>query len=196
MRKVLDSLYNWSGWAAALCILAICVLVMAQVFLNILDKIAAATLGSAFGLTIPSYSDFTGFFLASASFLALAYTLRDGGHIRVSLLTQQLPRSAQRLLDMWSVGLGGATTIYFTWYTALLVRESFFYEDLSSGMIAVPLWIPQSGMLVGLIVLSIAFVDEFAGLLAGNDPSYADKGENLLKATDAAAPASENQGDA
>ena len=63
----------------------------------------------------------------------------------------------------------------------LLVLESFKFNDLSSGMIAVPLWIPQVGMFMGLIVLSIALVDEFFNLLSGADPSYQNKGENLLE---------------
>jgi TRAP-type C4-dicarboxylate transport system permease small subunit len=180
MRKYLNKLYTASGWTAALFILSICVLVMAQVTLNLIDKIAAATIGTAIGLTVPSYSDFTGFFLAAASFLALAYTLREGGHIRVSLVIQQLSPRFQRITDIWSIALGGATTLYFTWYTALLTHESYSYHDLSSGMVAVPLWIPQMGMLVGLIVLSIAFIDELFAVLSGNDPSFAGKSENLL----------------
>lgn len=184
MRNVLDGLYRASGWAAALFILSICLLVMAQVMLNLIDKIAAAAFGTAIGLTVPSYSDFTGFFLAAASFLALAYTLREGGHIRVSLVIQQLSPRLQRLADIWSIALGGAATLYFTWYTALLTYESYSYNDLSSGMVAVPIWIPQSGMLAGLIILSIAFIDELFVVLSGENPSFTGKGENLLGDTD------------
>ncbi len=75
----------------------------------------------------------------------------------------------------------GAVSIYFAWYTGLLVMEAYEYNDLSSGMIPVPLWIPQSGMLVGLIVLSIALIDELFGLCSGANPSYHNKGENLLE---------------
>lgn len=181
MRNHLNRLYKASGWGAASFILAICVLVMAQVILNLIDKIAIAVSGTAIGLTIPSYADFTGFFLASASFLALAYTLREGGHIRVTLLIQHLPHRFHRIFELWCVSLAASVSIYFTWYSALLTYESFLYNDLSSGMVAVPIWIPQSGMLLGLSVLSIALLDELIGLLAGNEASYDGKGENLLK---------------
>jgi len=180
MRRHLDRLYILSGWGAALFIFAICAVVIAQVGLNLIDKIAGAFFGGAIGLTIPSYADFTGFFLASASFLALAHTLREGGHIRISLVIQSLPAAVRRVLEIWSVGLAMVISIYFAWYTALLTHESWVYDDLSPGMIAVPIWIPQSGMLLGLIVLSIALVDEFVCLVSGRLPSYIDKGENLL----------------
>lgn len=181
MRRILDSLYRGSGWTAALFILAICVLVMAQVVLNLIDKLASNFFGEAIGLTIPSYADFTGFFLAAASFLALAYTLREGGHIRVSLIVQNLPARYRHWVEVWCVAVSGAVTVYFTFYTSFLIHESFVYNDMSSGMVAVPIWIPQMAMLIGLVVLAIALIDELAGLLKGHKASYEGKGENLLE---------------
>jgi TRAP-type C4-dicarboxylate transport system permease small subunit len=180
MRKGLDALYLLSGWAAAFLIVAICTLVMAQVSLNLADKIAIAFTGTAIGMTIPSYADFTGFFLASASFLALAHTLRAGGHIRVTLVLQKFPPRVAHFAEIWCVAVAAAIALYFTFFMLRLTHESFLYNDLSAGMIAVPIWIPQSGMLIGLAVLSIALIDELIGLLAGGKASYADKGENLL----------------
>lgn len=172
MRRVLDSIYLVSGWLAAGFIGAICALVVLQVGLNLIDRISTLLTGTAIGLTIPSYADFTGFFLASASFLALAHTLRQGCHIRVTLLISQLPPRLGRLLEFWCVIVAAAISCYFTWYTLLLVRDSFIFHDLSPGMIAVPLWIPQSGMLAGLIILSIALIDQFVGMVRGNQPDY------------------------
>ena len=186
MRHLLDRLYLLSGALAALFIFLICAVVMAQVVLNLIDKIARMATGSAIGLTIPSYADFTGFFLAAASFLALAYTLREGGHIRVTLFLSSLRSPLRRVFEFWCVGAAAAMTLYFTWYMALLVHESFVYNDLSPGMIAVPIWIPQSSMLIGLAVLSIALMDELVGLFAGREASYAGKGENLLDGDDLA----------
>jgi len=173
MRKYLDGLYLASGWLAAFFIVAICVLVVAQVSLNLIDRVAGIVTGTAIGLTIPSYADFTGFFLAAASFLALAHTIRQGAHIRVTLFISQLPAGPARLVEYWCVAVGAAASVYFSWYTAILVWESYQFNDLSSGMIAVPLWIPQTAMFIGLTILSIALIDEFIGLVRGNTPSYA-----------------------
>ena len=172
MRKFLDSLYLASGWTAAFFIGAICTLVVAQVCLNLIDRVSGLITGTAIGLTIPSYADFTGFFLAAASFLALAHTLRQGAHIRVTLLISHLPEPIARVLEFWCILVAAAISIFFSWYTAILVRESYDFHDLSPGMIAIPLWIPQTAMLIGLIILSIALIDEFIGLLHGRRPSY------------------------
>lgn len=184
MRSVLNLLYKAGGWAAAFCLVSICVLVMGQVTLNLIDKVSGAFFDTAIGLTIPSYSDFTGFFLVGASFLALAYTLREGGHIRVSLVLQQLPQKFQHIAEIWCLGLVLSITVFFTWYSGSLVYESWFYNDLSSGMVAVPIWIPQSSIFVGLAILSIALLDELVCVLMGHKASYEGKGENLLENLD------------
>ena len=181
MRQILNKIYSISGWAAAFFIAAICVTVMAQVALNLLDRLSSLITGEAIGLTIPSYADFTGFFLAGASFLALAYTLRDGSHIRVSLLLQHLSPRFRHFVEIWCLGVASAMAIYFTVYTGFLVHESYIYNDLSPGIIAIPIWIPMLPMLVGLAVLSIALLDELVSVLCGRDPSYEGKGENLLQ---------------
>lgn len=173
MRKFLDGLYLASGWLAAFFIAAICTLVVAQVCLNLIDRISGILTGTAIGLTIPSYADFTGFFLAAASFLALAHTIRQGAHIRVTLFISHLPDSIARPLEYLCIAVAATISVYFSYYTAVLVRESYQFHDLSSGMIAVPLWIPQTAMLIGLTILSIALIDEFIGLIRGRTPSYA-----------------------
>jgi len=184
MRLFLDGLYKVSGWAAAFFIFAICAVVIAQVFLNLVDRVFGSVFDGAIGLTIPSYADFTGFFLAAASFLALAYTLREGGHIRVSLLLHNLPLKVQHAFEIWCLSLVAAITLYFTYYTGSLVYESWSYGDLSSGMVAVPIWIPQSSILVGAGILAIALIDELVCVISGGKASYEGKGENLLGDSD------------
>jgi len=183
MRTFLNTIYRTSGWLAAGFIGAIGLLVVVQVSCNLIDRISTIATGTAIGLTIPSYADFTGFFLASASFLALAHTFRQGGHIRVTLMISHLPPFLARAAEFWCIGVAALISCYFTWYTAILVWESYEFHDLSPGMIAIPLWIPQLGMLFGLAILSIALLDEFICLIRGMEPSYHGKGENLL-ATD------------
>lgn len=180
MRTALDRLYMAGGALAALFLVLICALVTAQVILNLIDMTASALTGSAFGLTIPSYSDFAGFFLAASSFLALAYTFRDGAHIRVSLMLQALPPFWQWLCDLLSVAIALAFAAYFTWYAGLLALESWEYGDVSTGMIPVALWIPQSAVVLGLAVLTIALLDDLVALLARREPSFAGKDDGVL----------------
>ncbi|CAG36087.1 TRAP transporter small permease [Desulfotalea psychrophila] len=172
IRNTLDSLYKGAGWLAALFLSAICLLVVCQVVFNVVDRLSTLITGTAIGLTIPSYSDFTGFFLAAASFLALTYTMRSGHHIRVTLIRSNLPHWMQEILEGWCLLFASATSAYFTYYTANLVYESYIYHDLSSGMIAIPIWIPQASMLIGLALLTISLSDDLLCHICGKPVSY------------------------
>ncbi|RKF16756.1 TRAP transporter small permease [Roseovarius spongiae] len=180
MRRALDFIYRLAGGLAALFIAGIVALVFAQVGLNLADKISAALTGHAIGMTIPSYSDFTGFFLAASTFLALAYTLREGGHIRVTLLFGRLPEKGQRIAEIAVVALALAMTGFAAWYMGLLVYESWEFDDRSPGMVSVPLWMPQVPVVVGLCILALALADELLALLRGRPAAWEGKGENLL----------------
>ena len=155
IRKALDWLYVGSGAIASLLIAAICLLVCSQVVFNLITRLA----GGSVNLTIPSYADFAGYFLAASSFLALAYTLRQGGHIRVNLVLTRLPITARLVAEIFSITVCTAISFFATFHMAKLCLESFEFGDLSPGIIAIPLWIPQSSVLLGLAILTIALID-------------------------------------
>ena len=52
--------------------------------------------------------------------------------------------------------------------------DSFQFGDTSPGLMAVPFWIPQVAMVIGLLGLTIAFVDEFVEVWNGKDPNFKD----------------------
>jgi len=180
LRGALNCLYKASGAAAALFIVGIVALVISQVSLNLVDKIFSSFAGRGLGLTIPSYSEFTGFFLAAASFLALAYTLRAGGHIRVTLLTRRFSRQGQRLVEGFALASGAMMACYATFYMIFLIAESIEFNDMTSGMVAIPLWIPQLPIVLGLAILTLALVDDLLALIWNKSPSYEGKNESLL----------------
>ena len=150
IRKALDNLYVGSGAIASLLIAAICILVTTQVIFNLITRFG----GRSVNLTIPSYGDFAGYFLAASSFLALAYTLTRGGHIRVNLILTRLPARARLVAEVFSLSACTAVAFYATFYMAKLCLESHEFKDLSPGIIAVPLWIPQSIVLLCLLYTS------------------------------------------
>jgi TRAP-type C4-dicarboxylate transport system permease small subunit len=166
MRRLLDNLYTASGVLAAGFLVLICLVVSAQVVLNLVTKI----FGTAYSYTIPSYADFAGYFLASASFLALAYTLTRGGHIRVTLLIQTFGRVPRMLSEILSLTIGALMSIFATYYMIRLNIESYGFGDLSFGIIAIPLWIPQLAVSSGLAILSIAFLDLIFSTLRAGKP--------------------------
>lgn len=172
MRRALDLLYRASGALAAVFLVLIAVMVLLQVGANAVDAVLKVVTGSAIGLVVPSYAEFTGFFLAASSFLALAYTLKAGAHIRVGLAITRLPPRARRVVEAWCCLSGAALSGYFAAYACFLVLESLEFDDRAPGMVPVPLWIPQAAVALGLVVLTVALVDELMTALRGRTPSY------------------------
>ena len=53
-----------------------------------------------------------------------------------------------------------------------MTYDSWRFNDQATGVLAVPLWIPQLGFSGGLVILSIALIDELVNVLRGNRPTY------------------------
>ena len=172
MRRTLDLIYAASGGLAALCILAICCLVSAQVGLNILARLG----GPQMSWTIPSYADFAGFLLAGASFLGIPYAFRHGTHIRVNLVISRLPAGPAWILEVLALAIASALLAYAAWYAFALTAESLHYGDMSTGMIAVPLWIPQTVMTAGLVVTTLGALDRLVESALARRPILVDEG--------------------
>lgn len=160
MRTLLDRLYLGCGVLAAIFMAAIAALVLSQ------------TIGRLLGIVVPSANELAGFCVAASTFLALAPTLQQGTHIRVSLLTTHVGPRVHRWLEAWSLAVAFVFSAYFAWWAVDLVRGSIRYGDVSPGLLAVPLWIPQLAMAGGLIVFAICLLDNLVRLLRGGRPAY------------------------
>ena len=53
-----------------------------------------------------------------------------------------------------------------------MTYTSWLINDMSTGVLVVPLWLPQTGFAAGLVILWIAVVDELVHVLGGNKPRY------------------------
>ena len=153
LRRALDGLYLASGIAAALCLIAILVLIVVQML--------ARWTGEVF----PGAPDYAGYAMASASFLAFANALNRGAHIRVAIVLNAVPKKIRRILEIWCFGIGAAVMWYFVFYAQKFVYWSWKFNDISQGQDRTTLWIPQMAMLIGAIILAIALTDHLIHLI-------------------------------
>jgi TRAP-type C4-dicarboxylate transport system permease small subunit len=159
-RRFLDGLYLLSGYLAGIFMLAIFLLMM------------ALSVGREFGINVKSGDDSAAWCMAAMAFLALAHTFKSGEMIRVGLLTDQLTGRAKWLAEMFALTMGALFIGYFAWHAVLLAHTSWQINDMSTGVLVVPLWIPQLGFTTGLVILWIAMVDELVHVARGNRPRY------------------------
>jgi TRAP-type C4-dicarboxylate transport system permease small subunit len=153
MKTPLSPLYLAFGVAGALFILATLLL---QVF---------AIFGRLAGFTLGGHDAFAGYFLAAGSFLTMAYALRRGDHIRVSLLIGRFRGAARVWIEVFCLAVAAALSGYFAFYSCKLAWGSWSFGDVSTEIDATPLWIPQLSMALGVTALFLAFAEEFVYVL-------------------------------
>ncbi|MDQ2954501.1 MAG: TRAP transporter small permease [Pseudomonadota bacterium] len=172
MRKLLYSLYGGALILSALCLVAIAILVGLQLGGRLLDA-ALKLLGlPVYGFVVLSLAEIAGYLLAAASFLALAGTLKSGAHIRVTLVLAGLSENARRYVELWAFGASAAFSGYMTWNIGSFAWVSLRFNEVSSGLIPVPLVYPQAAMAVGVFILTVALIDEFLIVLSGSRPTF------------------------
>jgi TRAP-type C4-dicarboxylate transport system permease small subunit len=160
MRTALNAIYKGSGLLAGFFLVAIAVLSLVQIC------------GRLLGIAASSYDEFAGYCMAASSFLGLAWTLRGNEHIRMTLAISGTKGGLRRRLETCCLAIAIAITGYFAWSSAGMVWTSYTFNDVSQGLVPIKLWIPQSGMALGLMILLLAFVDDFLVNLLGGTPSY------------------------
>ncbi|MCX5465536.1 TRAP transporter small permease [Alcaligenes parafaecalis] len=154
---VLERMARVCGALAALFLCLIGVVVTAQIVARL------------FSMQIPASDDFAGWFMAASIFLALPYAMLHGDHIRVSLLLQVIPDRLRRPYELLATLIGIALAAWCTWETAHFVYESFIYKEVAQGMVAVPLWIPQLGMPIGLGLLTLMLLRRLLRVVQGQE---------------------------
>lgn len=157
LRKFLDLLYGAAGILAALCLIAILSLIVAQM--------VARWTGEIF----PGAPNYAGYMMAAASFLAFASALNRGAHIRVSIILNAVSAGPKRLLEIWCFGLAAAIAWYFTYYAYWFVYWSWKFNEVSQGQDATLLWMPQSVMVIGGGLLALALTDNLLHVIFKGD---------------------------
>ncbi|MGB7288107.1 MAG: TRAP transporter small permease [Salaquimonas sp.] len=152
MRGFLDGLYKASGVLAAFCLLAILAVIVLQM------------LARWFGITFPGSSEYAGYLMAASSFLAFAYALNSGAHIRVSLLLNALGKRGY-WLEVWCMLIGCLASSYLAWFAVKAIYWAVKFHEVSQGRDATPIWIVQLPVAFGAILLAICFWDNLVSLL-------------------------------
>jgi TRAP-type C4-dicarboxylate transport system permease small subunit len=160
IRIWLDRLYLFSGYAAGVFLVLIFGIMM---FMSV---------GRQFGINIPAGDDFASWCMAAMAFLGLAHTFKRGEIIRVGMLIEKLTGRKRWAMEIAAFGISGGFLVFFSYYAVSMTYDSWRFNDMAQGVLSIPLWIPQIGYSGGLVILTIAVVDELIHVLKGNKPTY------------------------
>ena len=111
------------------------------------------------------------YLLIAIVFLGLAHNLRTNGHIRIDVITTQVPPRLRLILEVFAYAVGIVFSILLVAGTWTRFDNFWTRHTLSDSPLMTPLWIAMVPVVVGAAVLVIAMVWGFAtslhALLAG-----------------------------
>ena len=160
MRKFLDRLYILGGGLAAVFIALIAILMIGQSILR------------EFRVNTGAVNDVVSWFCAAAAFFAMAHAFKHGDFVRVTLLLDAVGKRTRRVMEIGSLAIATVAVTYMTWAACSFTYESWEFNDISQGLLPMPLWIPQLSFALGSILLLVAVIDEFVIVLRGGVPTF------------------------
>jgi TRAP-type C4-dicarboxylate transport system permease small subunit len=160
LKKALAFVYDAAGYLAAFFVFGIFAVMIAQTAMREL------------GLKTSGADDLTKWFSAAAAFLAMAHAFRRGDFVRVTLLLEHVGPRARRAFEVGSLAVGTACCGYLAFWATRSTYESWLYKDMSDGVIAVALWIPQLSFVIGTLLLAVAVLEQLVVVVRGGKPAY------------------------
>jgi TRAP-type C4-dicarboxylate transport system permease small subunit len=160
LRRGLDALYDA---AAALAAAALCTIFVLMLL---------ASLGRAFAWRVGWVADVVSWLCAASALLAMAHAFKHGDFVRVTLFLQRATPRVRHVLEVGCLLVATLGLSYLGFWAARFTFESWRFEDIANGMVAIPLWIPQLSFVLGAVLFAVAALDELLIVVRGGTPTY------------------------
>ena len=145
----LKILYRLSGYTAAFFL----VLVAGFILTGITSRI--------FGFYIRGLAEYSGYSMAASSFLALAYTFGEKGHIRITLFLEKSKKNFRRILELWCLFVATFFSGFLSYYFIKMLIISIKFGERSEGADEILIWIPQIPVAIGSTIFFICVIHNF-----------------------------------
>lgn len=160
MRRLLQLTIDAAGVLACALLAAMVVVMLTAIVLR------------QFGMLMPGSEEIATFSMVGMAFLGLPSAYRSGAHVRVETLVSRLSTSGRTRMNIWCVSVAIPICAVFFYFTFGMVHDSFEFGDVSEGLLAIPKWIVQTPVLIGLALLTMALLDDLTALSRGETASF------------------------
>jgi len=100
------------------------------------------------------------YMLVALSFIAMAYTWKEKGHVRITALVSRLPARVAKWVRLIGLVLALALATMLTHASYVYLVYSFKLHMASSTHLRVPLQVPQMPLLIGFTILTLLLIVE------------------------------------
>ena len=142
----LKSIYKISGYIAAVFLILVAVFILTGITSRI------------FGFYIRGLSEYSGYSMAASSFFALAYTFYEKAHIRITLFLEKLKSNNKKFAEIWGLSVASFFSGFMAFYFIKMTIISIKFEERSEGADEILIWIPQSAVAMGSLIIFICIL--------------------------------------
>ncbi len=146
IRKVSDA----GAFLSSLFMILITVLIGLEVLLR-----------SVFDTTTHISTEYSTYFFIALVSLGLAYTMRENGHIRITLFTGRLKGKAKKIQEIITTFVALLISLFLFYYSVLMTYETYSLGMKADTVSETPIYLSQIAVPLGVLLLNI----ELAGRL-------------------------------
>jgi TRAP-type C4-dicarboxylate transport system permease small subunit len=138
------------GYVSALFLTLIVLLIITEIFLRTMFKCST--------LIADEYS---AYFFVAMVMLGLGLTLRDGAHIRITLISSRLGPKAGRVLDLAATVMSMAICTFALYHSTIMVYDTWRLDMTADTLSGTPIFMPQLFIPVGLFLFDLQLLAHF-----------------------------------
>lgn len=146
-ERGIETLARIGAWMAGISVVAIVGLVVAEIVAR-----------EVFSTSIFVSVEYSSYLLVALTFLGLAYTQRAGSMIYVGLAYDRARPRLRTVLDAVRSAVALCFGVLAIYYVGKFTLRSFELAQVSMTFARTPLWIPQSVMVLGLVLVTLEWL--------------------------------------
>lgn len=148
-NRWIDTSSNVGGVIAAICLLMVALIITFEVFMRYLFKSPTTWV-----------AEMSIYLCMAIGLLGAAYALKSDGHFTIDIFIDRLGPENRKRMKIITNLMGLAYSFVFVYKGVEMVKFSYEMEDISTGMLATPLWIPGLLIPTGGLLLTLQFINK------------------------------------
>ncbi len=154
----IDSLCAFFGAIAAAFLMIVALIVVFEVFMRYIGRPTIWVAETSIYLTM------------AVGLLAAAYALRENMHFSMTFLTDRISARNHRRLRIVTHLMGIAYSSVYVVKGLEMAKFSYEFEDVSTGLLETPLWIPNALLPIAGALLALQFLSKLSEEFTNQNP--------------------------
>lgn len=145
--RMIDSFAAAGGYLSAFFMVLIVVLITVEIFLR-----------TVFNFSTLIADEYSAYFFVAVVMLGLALTLRDEGHIRITLILSRLSPNALRIVDILAALFAVALCTFALHHSVIMVYETYALKMTADSISETPIYLPQLAIPIGFLMFDLQLI--------------------------------------